>query len=822
MSVPLEATQPPAEELVSYNEFLSRLQKLRSSLRVRVEKVGQSHGGRGIYVILIGSEEVIPSLERHKSLSASLQLPNVIHPTLFQLQKSGKVALEEDVRFPVLITGLSFGHEASHVEGHLQLAERLAWGEDDEVSAILGRLIVLVMPMLNPDGRTMSIDIWSRYQLTEDSSAGNLYGFYLNRDFLHLTQPETRAVLKVYRDWHPIVLLDTHEDVFCLGVQVPEVCWCPYSGQAPVEKAPENILEIIAELGEAIRKEWHRLGFNYLQRNMFAHPMPGEPEEGPYWIASGNVVETMALHGIPSVITESGRTPGVQTWEDRVQQKSSAGLALLKEVAKDPADIAGKIYGNRERAVEEAQASQEAFVIPKKQEELAAVTQLVDTLLQQGIQVYETGEAYVAFVVPMAQGEADVARALLSARGSKVVAMPPALRVAVVLYGALSEEEQRAMKRAPLNPVVEAPLPSVTVHGETGSGHYAIPNSSEGVKLVNCLWQVGSAMRWLSQPVELGGKRFDSGTFVIEQTPRAAVESLAQGLALELYALPQGMQMEGYALRRPKVALYAGQGVDRPNASARGDIWWALEKLGFEFIPLEAEDIDKAMLSRYHVLIVPGGDAYEIVNGWREDSLLNRSPWELPGKPRGIGSQGVDALRQFVEQGGNYLGLGSGGGLLALSQYANLIDLEIIAHSLGSARVLLRVDGPDNALMFGLNGYYDETGKWSQGFFPAYYHSETFTETPGGPIFRAGKGAKVLASYYRVDHDPASRQVIQGSFLTEAAGGVAIASQQVGKGQAVVVGVRPGFRALWTNTWKLLSNAIFLGTAGEPQTFTLP
>lgn len=820
--MPLEATQPPAEELVSYDEFLSRLQELRSSPRVRVEKVGESHGGRGIYVILVASEEAIPSLERHKSLSAALQTPHVIHPTLLQLHKAERATPGEDTRFPVLITGLSFGHEASHVEGHLQLAERLAWGEDDEVSAILGRLIVLVMPMLNPDGRMMSIDIWRRYPLTEDSSAGNLYGFYLNRDFLHLMQPEARAVLKVYEAWHPVALLDTHEDVFCLGVEVPEVCWCPHSGLATVDQAPQNIKEVVSQLAEAIRKEWHQLGFKYYQHDMFAHPMPGEPEGGPYWVASGNVVQAMALHGIPSVITESGRTPGVQSWEDRVQQKSSAGLALLREMAQDPDRIAETVYGNRERAIQEARGSEEAFIIPKQQQELAAVAQLVDNLLQHGIRVYETEEPYGAFVVPLAQAEAAVARVLLSTETSKVSAMPPALGVAVAPYGAFSEEEQHALKRAPLNPVVEAPLPSVTVHGETGSGHYAIPNSSEGVKLVNCLWQVGSAMRWLSQSVELGGKKFDSGTFVIEQTPRAAVESLAQGLALELYALPQGMQMEGYALRRPKVALYAGQGVDRPDASARGDIWWALEKLGFEFIPLEAEDIDKAMLSRYHVLVAPGGDAYEIVNGWREDSLLNRSPWELPGKPRGIGSQGLDALRQFVEQGGNYLGLGSGGGLLALSQYANLIDLEIIAHSLGSARVLLRVDRPDNPLMFGLNGYYDETGKWSQGFFPAYYHSETFTQTPGGPIFRAGKGAKVLASYYRVDHDPASRQVIQESFLTEAAGGVAIASQQVGKGQAVVVGVRPGFRALWTNTWKLLSNAIFLGTAGEPQTFTLP
>jgi hypothetical protein len=29
------------------------------------------------------------------------------------------------------------------------------------------------------------------------------------------------------------------------------------------------------------------------------------------------------------------------------------------------------------------------------------------------------------------------------------------------------------------------------------------------------------------------------------------------------------------------------------------------------------------------------------------------------------------------------------------------------------------------------------------------------------------------------------------------------------------VGVCPGFRALWTNTWKLISNAIFLAVAED-------
>jgi hypothetical protein len=168
------------------------------------------------------------------------------------------------------------------------------------------------------------------------------------------------------------------------------------------------------------------------------------------------------------------------------------------------------------------------------------------------------------------------------------------------------------------------------------------------------------------------------------------------------------------------------------------------------------------------------------------------------------------------------LGIGSGGGLLALSDYADLIDLEVMAHSLGTARVLLRVDQADNPLMFGLNGYYNEDGEWIKEYFPTQYHSETFTDRPGGPIFKAGRACTTLATYYRVDHDPERLQVISESYLTEAKGGVAMATQQVGEGRVSVVGVCPGFRAVWTSTWKLISNAIFLAAAADELQSALP
>jgi hypothetical protein len=815
MNVSPEQTQAPADELVSYEGFLGRLQRLASSPRVMVKKLGQSHGGRGLYCILVADEETVSRLEHHWSLSTSLQLPAVVHRTLSHIEVTERPGDREDVRFPVLIAGLSFGHEASHVEGHLDLAERLAWADDEEVQAILDKLIVLILPMMNPDGRDMSIEIWRQYPLAEDSSAGNLYGFYLNRDFIHVTQPEARAVVDVYRDWHPIALLDTHEDVFSLGVEAPEVCWCPYQGQAPAEDAPAGIQPLISRLAEAIRQEWEGLGFKYMERNMFAHPMLGEPEEGPYWVALGTLVDTMVLHGMPSVITESGRTPGVQTWEDRVRQKYAAGMALLKELAKDPSAVASEIHRYRREAVDQTQRSPRAFVIAKDQDECGALVRLLDTLLSHDVKVYETDLPYPSYVVPLAQAESDMARTLLSTRDSKLAALGPALGVAVTPLEALPQDQRAGFEGSPLTPVVELPVPALTVVGASSASSYAIPNTTEGVQLVNRLWGLGSPVRWLTTSASLGKVTLKQGTFVTHDVPKSAVQTLAQGLVLEIHSVPEGTRLEGYTLARPKVGLYTGQGVDTPDASTRGDIAWALDHMGFEYVPLVAEDMRPDLLGRYDILIVPDGDAHEIVHGWDPEAPLNAPPWELPGEPHGVGQKGLEALRQYVEAGGLYFGIGSGGGLLALADYAGLIDLEVMAHSLGSARVLLQVNDPEHPLMFGLDGYYDEDGTWVDGFFPAQYHSETFTCRPGGPVFGAGKASTALACYYRADHDPERLQIVNESLLSEEQGGIAIGYQRVGKGQVVVAGIRPGFRAVWTNTWKLISNAIFLAAAGR-------
>jgi hypothetical protein len=249
-----------------------------------------------------------------------------------------------------------------------------------------------------------------------------------------------------------------------------------------------------------------------------------------------------------------------------------------------------------------------------------------------------------------------------------------------------------------------------------------------------------------------------------------------------------------------------------------------LEALEYDFTLLEAEGVTADRLKHYDLFIVPEGNAGDIVDGWHLSSRRSAEAWDMPGEPRGIGQEGLEAIRGFVRAGSDYLGFGTGGGLLAASEYAGLIDLTVSHHSLGTGRINLSIANPADPLFAGLDGSYDANGAWQPGIFPALYDTETMSNKVSGPIFQAGAGVEALARYYAADVNPSERYLIhtEHTELFDAKeGGIAVAAQNVGNGRVIVVGIRPGFRAFWRYSFKLVSNAALASAADAPQTVTL-
>ena len=116
MPVPRELTQPPGDRLISYDDFVLRLQKLEFSPRVRIEQLERSREGRQITDIIIAAEEVINNLDRYRTAADDLLRPRLRHTAVDDWETGGKAPTPSDMRYSAVIMGESFGHEASHVE----------------------------------------------------------------------------------------------------------------------------------------------------------------------------------------------------------------------------------------------------------------------------------------------------------------------------------------------------------------------------------------------------------------------------------------------------------------------------------------------------------------------------------------------------------------------------------------------------------------------------------------------------------------------------------------------------------------------------------
>ena len=121
------------------------------------------------------------------------------------------VEAPEDVgdRMVVLLFGSIHAGEICGKEALLMMARDLALGEK---SPLLDKLVVCMVPLYNVDGneRVGPENRPGQVGPEEMGARENAQGLDLNRDYIKLEAPETRALVKFMNEWDPTVIVDTH------------------------------------------------------------------------------------------------------------------------------------------------------------------------------------------------------------------------------------------------------------------------------------------------------------------------------------------------------------------------------------------------------------------------------------------------------------------------------------------------------------------------------------------------------------------------------------------------------------------------------------
>jgi hypothetical protein len=672
-----------------------------ASDRVRVEVIGESEEGREILVALISDAANLANLEELKEVTSRLADPRrTPRDEARRLASEGKV-------FYWLLGGLH-STETGSPEMLMELAYRLAVSDKPEIRAIRENAVVLITPVVEPDGRDRQVDWYYRHlagrklpweELREFSSPP-YWGHYVyhdnNRDGMQVTQALSRALHEGYFDFHPQVMHDLHESVPLLYIS---------TGHGPYSRAVDPVTI----------SEWTQFGHNE-SGALAAQGLPGVWVWG-FWDGwwPGYLTSVANNHHSVGRFYETFGNSHPGTFERDLEQRKFVGkpvteaqwyrpwppgkkvrwslrnntnymqagvLEALEYAALHRRELLENFWIKGNRALEKGRAEAPyAWVFPADQRDPGRLAYLVDQLRKHRIEVHRlTGELRAgkkswpagSYVVRLDQPYGNAARNFLEEQKFPPdEPNPPYDDVAwtwPLLYGVAGEPvNDKAVLAAGMEPVAGPAAPEGRVEGAGEA--FLLRDMGQNAFLQARLLLGTNQVDAAEASFTAGGAAYPAGTWII-QAPREAVEEVARatGLTFTAAGLPD---VRRHGVDLPRLAVYH-------NWTDTQDAGWVRYTLDQEKLPytlIHDGDLRRGSLGgRFDVILVPetGGDFTELVHGI--DPKYGPLPYtrtaESPslGVPDasdditgGMGLEGLLNLERFVRGGGVLVTLGNAG-----------------------------------------------------------------------------------------------------------------------------------------------------------------
>ncbi|HYM43248.1 MAG TPA: M14 family zinc carboxypeptidase [Steroidobacteraceae bacterium] len=668
-----------------------------SSPRVKLFTIGRSEEGRDILLLAIADEQGIGDLERLKAATAALADPRRTAPAAAE-------QLIGSSRPIYYINAALHSDETGSTESALELAYRLAVSEQPMIRRIREKLVVLINPVSNPDGRDRQVEWFYRYLKGKTDLAHfprqappywSKYAFVdINRDAHQQVHATTQAVFRMMWAWHPQVIHDMHESVALLvtwngtGPLNPNVDPLTYD-----ERLELSFHEVQTLTGLGMPGVWTwNFGDDFAHLYLDAIATNHNADGRGYETFGNGTAETL----IPKQPSQDASVEwyrplpppaqGTFTWSarDNVNYNETALLAALDDVAQQAPQLLHNYYlkglHSYHRGLEQPPFG---FVIPDGQGDPARVAQLVARLLAQGIEVQRASAPFTlregsfpagTYVVRLDQPYRDYAVDLLTPQdyprdaGEAYDDISWALPVNYHLT-AVATADARVRELA-LTALHEAPQPAGAVAGE-GPVFVLADTGQEG--LLEARYRLAHFKVTIAErPFTLAGREYPAGSWILG--PQAglavAVRAAAKDLALEFASSAAAPDVARHDAPVPRLGLWV------PWADT-DTIGWARYSLDQRHIPyayVRDEDIRAGRLrEKYDVLLYGHVDLelaeqiQGIPKAWgpmpfrktRETPAFG-TPAESDDITGGIGYGGLAELQRFVDSGGLMITLGSG------------------------------------------------------------------------------------------------------------------------------------------------------------------
>ena len=626
----------------------------KQSDRLIVKEYARSHEGRPLYAVFISSPSNLSKLE---DIKQNITLLSDGANTNANKARS----LIEKLPAIAWMAYSIHGNETSGADAALAAIYHFIASDDPETKEMLENMLIIIDPMMNPDGRARFAKSLQEYRGTapnyDDQSLlhtgdwpygrTNHYFFDLNRDWIYLTQPETQGRVKLINEWSPQILLDAHEmgpqDTFMTG--------------PPREPINKNIDKDLLKWGNIFAQDQ---GNAFDERDWRFYTGEWHEDLYPGYSFYIQFRGTLGILYEQSRMAEDGvrRPEGtIQSYKESVHHQYVSTMVNLKTLLNNSKSMYQDFWeGRRYNISRDSKYANRTFVIlPTKNK--TRINTLAEKLKFQDIEIYEnekpilvknilkqTGDIEENFtippgslIIPNRQAEAPLISAIMEfdadideevlieekqsalRDGSSIMYDTTAFNFSMV-YGleaiTVPENINSNLK------IWESVTPTVDVNKD------AVMWATDGmddnsVGFAARLMELGIQTRILDKKSSLSGYDLSRGSVVVIAMDNPEINNIyeiikkvSSDLKISVVSLDSGFGPENLPdwggrhfrlLKKPQIAISSHEGF---NSYDVGVSWWSIDHhLGIRHSQINTSILNYADLRRYNTIIVPSGQS---------------------------------------------------------------------------------------------------------------------------------------------------------------------------------------------------------------------
>ena len=775
------------DKLVEYMKALAA-----SSDRINIEFTGKTFEDRPLLLLTITSPKNHQNLEN-------------IRKTHIEATNNDSVSIEEN---PIVVyQGFSIhGNEPSGSNAALAVAYYLAAAEGAAIDDLLDNAVILFDPSFNPDGlqrfaywantnRSKNInpdpndreytEIWPRGRT-------NHYQFDMNRDWLPVQLPESRARIASFHKWLPNILTDHHEmgsnSSFFFQPGIP-------SRTNPL--TPQLNQDLTKKIATYHAKALDKIGSLYYSEESYDDFYYGKGSTFPDINGSiGILFEQASSRGHAQETVN-----GVLTFPFTIRNQFTAALSTLEAARK----MRTKILKYQQNFYKESRRTgAENALVFGDEKDAAKGYHLAEVLKRHQIKIHDVKDDFTqngktfkkgySYVVPMNQKNQRLIKAMFDVRKTFKDSLFYDVSAWTFNYAfGVDYAENISLKKAG-NEISELKMKEGIVSFKSDYGYLMPWNEYYTPKALNAILQKGLRAKVSMKNFKNGDTSYEYGTIFIpvqnQDLSGLELYQFLQKTAVESHIVINGVTTglnDGIDLgsnnfsniKNQKVAMLVGSGIVGNDS---GEIWHLLDqRFDMKLTRIDISYFTKIDISKYTAIIVPSSSK--------------------------LGKLTEEKLKTWVKNGGVLIGYKNTAKWLAKSKF---ISLDFDKTKMDTIQ---NVSFEDKSLQSGaqyIGGAIFEANLDRSHPINFGYNSDKLALFRNSTLF-----IKADTKSYNNPIQYSENPLLSGYISKENAklikNTLPFKVEKLGKGRVLVFTDNTNFRAFWYGTNKLLMNAIFFG-----------